>query len=752
MKILSYLSGFRNFLLLLVTLLALVCSASPAVGEEPQPVSAAEKEDLGFINNLFKDKIYEFARQEADSFLDRYPDSKLIPDVLLIQAKVNVAEGKFDLALRQYNKIISHFPESDLVEHAMYLSGTLKLRLKQPDGMVDLNRLITKFPKTAYLADVSFIKGQQAYQAEQWQVAEYQFKQVLESEGITDQQRVETQHNLAWIYYHTGNTLMAKSLFYDALDSPVTREEKARIAYQLGIEAQKSNRHKNALSWFERQLSEWPDSEIKPKSNLGIAQSHYFIYKESPKQSSKKDREKAVKLLTINIKSKHPVSLEQSRYQRAWLLNSLNRKKAAENDFGWLQKNSKKYAADLELSATRARYYENKKWYKTANKIYVAALKHQRKQEIRNMLVLSIVRNSHTTKDCKSVIKWQKQIKLPAQHKDRTELSYYLGNCYFEKKNWKKAGSEYAGLPLNNEFARAAFGNYLQVFKKTKNFNGGYSYLEKVSKIPSYGSKENNLLYKIDLCLTLERWAKGIELMLLLKKQDQKKSRDPWYLLNIAKTADQVFYAYGNKKHPMRQHPIKARKYYANLALNHYATAYRHLPRKEKETKLSVLDILVDRYKAIGSHQKVVNYYRDAVKLVGTQEQKLELQIVIADILANKLNQRKKAQKELYTIHNAGNTEAHFKASTLLAELYVGQKRYIQAIKILEDLAKQPIQKTQWFATTHYRLGELYQSNERWQKAMNHFNSVVKNNQNSTLAQKAKVKADKIQKYLDQNS
>ncbi len=739
-------------MLLIVMLLSLVCSAVPTFAEEQTPVPAAEKEDLGFINNLFKDKIYGFASQEAESFLDKYPDSRLIPEVVLIQAKINVAEGKFDLALRQYNKIISHFPESDLVEHAMYLSGTLKLRLKQPDGLVDLNRLITKFPKTAYLADVSFIKGQQAYQAEQWQVAEYQFKQVLESEGITDQQRIETQHNLAWIYYHTGNTLMAKSLFYDALDSPVTMEEKARIAYQLGVEAQKSDRHKNALSWFERQLSEWPDPEIKPKSSLGIAQSHYFIFRDNPKQSSKKAREQAIKLLTININSKNPISLEQSRYQRGWLLNSLNRKKGAENDFAWLQKNSDKYAADLELSATRARYYEGKKWYKSANKIYVAALTHQKKQEIRNMLLLSIVRNSHTVKDCKSVIKWQKQVKLPARHKDKTELSYYLGNCYFKKKNWKKAGSEYAKLPLKNEFARAAFGNYLQVFKKTKNFNDGYDYLDKVSKISSYGSRQNNLLYKVDLCLTLERWVKGVELMLLLKKEDQKKGRDPWFLLNIAKTADQVYYAYGNKKHPMQQHPLKSRKYYANLALSHYATAYRYLPRKEAETKLSVLDILVARYKALGSHQKVVGYYRDAVQLLGPGEQKLELQVVIADILANKLNQRKKAQKELYAIHNTGNTEAHFRASTLLAELYVGQKRYIQAIKILEDLAKQPIQETQWFSTTHYRLGELYQSNERWQKAMEHFKSVVKDNQNTTLAQKAKVKADKIQKYLDQNS
>ena len=738
--------------MLLVALSMLVCPRSPIIAEQHQPVSAAEKEDLGFINNLFKDKIYEFARQEAESFLDKYPDSRLIPDVILIQAKMNVAEGKFDLALRQYQKIISHFPESELVEHAMYLSGTLKLRLKQPDGMVDLNRLITKFPKTTYLADVSFIKGQQAYQAEQWQVAEYQFKQVLESEGITDQQRIETQHNLSWIYYHTGNTLMAKSLFFDALDSPITKEEKARIAYQLGIEAQKSGRHKNALSWFARQLSEWPDPDIKPKSDLGIAQSHYYIFKENPKQSSKKDREKSVKLLTTNIKSKNPISLEQSRYQRGWLLNSLNRKKAAESDFAWLQKNSKKHAADLEISATRAQYYENKKWYKSANKIYATALKYQEKQEIRNMLLLSIVRNSHVVKDCNSVIKWQKQVKLPAQHKDRLELSYYLGNCYFAKKNWKKAGLEYAKLPLNNQFARAAFGNYLQVFKKTKNFNAGYAYLDKVSKISSFGSGQNNLLYKIDLCLTLERWAKGVELMLLLKKQDQKKARDPWYLLNIAKTADQVFYAYSNKKHPMRQHPLKARKYYANLALGHYTTAYRYLPRKEKETKLSVLDILIARYKAIGSHQKVVGFYRDAIKLVDNQQQKLELQIVVADIMASKLNQRKKAQKELYAIHNTGDTEAHFKASSLLAELYVGQQRYIQAIKILEDLAKQPIQKTQWYSTTHYRLGELYQSNERWQKAMEHYNSVVKDNQNSTLAQKAKVKADKIQKYLDQNS
>ncbi len=711
-----------------------------------------EKEDLVFIRNLFKDKFYKFARQEAEIFFDNYPDSALIPEIIFIQAQINVVDEVFEQALEQYDRIIIQYSDSSFVEDALYFSGALKIQLNREEGLKDFDQLTSQFKKSKYLPRIYFHRGVQAFKQENWIGAEPYFKKVLKSEGITEEHRLQNQHYLAWIYYFQGKTILAKSMFFELLESKIPREDKAKISFQLGINAQNQEKYQKAIIWYERQMNEWPHPDYQDRSRFWIAECYYLAFRKQPESSTTVHKEKSIKLFGENLNLEKPVSADISRYHRGWLSVALDRKMEAEKDFAWLQANDPKYGSDLELTATRATFFEEKNNLAAANKVYADALEYQKEPIIRNMLLLSLVRNSHSLKDCSSILKWTGKADLSESNKDTPEFSFYGGRCHFVDNQWKQAGDFFTLIPLNTQYARVIFLNYVHVYQQLRDFEGGMTYLDKVEKQPGFGDKERILLLKMEFALALEQWAKALDVMLVIEKQIQDKAKDPWYLLNIAKTADSVHSALDDKKHPIHRYPLKKKTYYGDLALRYYQLAYNLIPARDNETKLSLLDILVSRYSARSDHRKVVAFYRDAIKLVSKQEQKDRLRLLTAKLLIKELNAQQEAQRELHKIHNKGNTGIHFEASSLLAELYVEQKKLIQAIKILEDLSKQPIIDTEWYPLVHFRLGEMYQAKERWQKAVLHYNLVVKSKRKSPLKAQAKTRASAIEKYLKQQT
>ncbi|MBU2512319.1 hypothetical protein KJ966_13365 [bacterium] len=736
----------------IVLLSCLLLNAYSSTLNAQEGVAPSEREDLVFIKNLFNDKIYNFARQEAEIFEKNYPNSSLIPEIVFIQAQIDVVEESLEPALKKYARIINQYPTSSFVEDALYYSGALKIQLNRVEGLKDFDQLTGKFNNSKYLPRIDFHRGVQAFKQEQWAKAEPYFKRVLKSEGLTEEHRFQNQHYLAWIYYFQGKTILAKSLFFELLESKIPQADKAKISFQLGIDAQKQENYQKAISWYERQMSEWPHPDYQDRSRFWIAECYYLEFKKQPETSTSAHKEKSIRLYSENLNLEKPVSPDISRYHRGWLLIAQDRKKEAEEDFALLQANNPIYGADLELTATRATFFEEKNDLTAANKVYAEALNYQKESVIRNMLLLNLIRNSHSLKDCASILNWAGKADLSEENKDTPEISFYSGRCHFADNRWKQAGEYFSRIPLTTQYGRVVFLNYLYVYQQLQDFEGGMTYLDRVESHPEFGNKEKILLMKMEFAQSLKQWAKTLEIMLTIEKQVPDKAKDPWFLLNIAKTADSVYSALDDEKHPMHRYPVNKKSYYGDLALQYYQSAYNLIPSQDSETKLSLLDLLVSRYSSRSDYRKVVAFYHDAIKLVSSQEQKDKLRLLMAKLLVKELQAQQDAQRELLQIHNKGNTAIHFEASSLLAELYVEQKKLIQAIKILEDLSKQPIENTEWYPLVHFRLGEMYQAKERWQKAVFHYDLVVKSKLESPLKTQAKSRAATIEKYLKQQA
>ena len=79
------------------------------------------------------------------------------------------------------------------------------------------------------------------------------------------------------------------------------------------------------------------------------------------------------------------------------------------------------------------------------------------------------------------------------------------------------------------------------------------------------------------------------------------------------------------------------------------------------------------------------------------------------------------------------------------------QEKYKAAIEVLTELAAQPIQKTDWFFDTHFRLGELYQAQEKWRQAMMHYTYVADHKGSNKHKKEARQRLFNIKKYLSQS-
>jgi len=367
------------------------------------------------------------------------------------------------------------------------------------------------------------------------------------------------------------------------------------------------------------------------------------------------------------------------------------------------------------------------------------------------LLLLKIVRNDYKLKDCDSVVKWKKKADLSDKNKDASEFYYYSGKCDFSKKRWKEAGDDFSHISLDSRYGDVIFVDYFEIFRETKNFEGGIELLDSALKFPKLGSKSEILIKKAAFCSELEQWPEAVDAMEQIADLVPEKKSDPWFLLNMAKTYDQIVESFKSETWQKNHPKIKTIKLYEQQALTYYQSAFEKLPQKETQTRLSLLEIMINRYQKEKNYWKVADSYISALELITENHRKNEIKLQIARLYVEHLNRPEKGEKWLSQLHKKQNDNTNYEASTMLAELYVEQKKYGKAVEVLLELSAQPIKKTKWYLTTHFRLGELYQGKEEWHKAIKHYSLVVADKRDSNQKRQARVRLVDIKKYLTQN-
>jgi len=465
---------------------------------------------------------------------------------------------------------------------------------------------------------------------------------------------------------------------------------------------------------------------------------------------SEADKKRAVELYSLNLNLKDPVEPENSHYHRGWFLLDLGRIDEAETDFSWLQDRHDKYAANMELTIIRARYYETRKNPQKANQIYQNALKLQNDSESKNKLLAAIIRNDYLQNDCPQVVREYEKISLPPGRSADAEILYYAGTCYHQEGHMQKAEGALENIEVSSPYAVPAFDYYMDSLRKNSRQQSGLGYLEKALDQAQFENKEKILLYQTEFQLELKLWLKALKSMKSLVSIAPDKKKDPWFLLNVARTLDQVVVAMKSEEWRANRPGLESEGYYKEQAIIYYREAYKYMPLEEEAIRLSILEILINHHESHNAWKTLVNQYQTAISLSRDEHQKDRFAYRLANIMIKLGEDRDKIIPILSSIHGRLNHEVNFQASSLLAELHIEKKDLQAAIDTLMDLAQQPIDNTAWHPRVHFRLGELYQAQEQWQDAIKHYTIAVDSKQPDERKQEARDRIVKIRKFLNQ--
>lgn len=746
------LAGLLIIILTAIPFLFLYQPVSTIHAAEIREASPIEVEDRDLIHNLLKDKYYSYAREEATEYLEKYPGGIFRAEVIFVLAEVAVVEKAFTRALTYYNTLLKGHPNSELFEDSLYLSGILYLQQdKNEKGRARLRQLIQKYPQTRFLYRTYFRLGELAFQEQNWATAATYLKATTESGDLKPDQQLEAKNYLAWTYYFQGDKEPARSLFLQLLESNLSDIHKAKIAYQFAIDAQKRADYREAISWHERLMKQWPHPDFNDKSRFWIAESLFLLNQLPKHQISKAEKQKAITFFSQNLLLETPVEPENSHYHRGWFLLDLGKIRQAEKDFSWLQHKNKKYRKNVELTIIRARYYESSQNWDRANQIYSRSLKLQDSKEGKNWLLSGIVRNNYRQKKCQRLTDNFEKITQPLILPSSDEIYFYAGTCYYDQGDLEQAGFALGQIDITTRFAPLSFEYYLDALRKTGRQSSGIEYLTEVRDLDHFKDKERILLYRTEFLLELKQWLKALTTMKEVVSLSPAKKKDPWFLLNVARTLDQIRDAMNNKQWREQRPDLKPKEYYSRQAIIYYREAYKYMPIEKEAVRLSILDILIKHHESYKAWKTLILQYGTAIKLSKDEHQKDLYTFRLANIMIKTGEKTERIIPLLVDLHGSSNREVNFKASSLLAELHIGQQNFDEAIETLIDLAQQPIDKTPWYTKVHFRLGELYQSQEKWLAAIRHYSKVVNAKQAGGRKKEARSRLSKIKKFVSQS-
>jgi TolA-binding protein len=715
-------------------------------------ISIQEAEDGNFIRHLFKDKYYIFAEEEAALYLEKYPKGAFRAEVTYIRAQIDVAAERYPAAIEKLDQAMLEDPGSNYVEDALYLKGVIYLQLGADEkSHQNFDSFLKRFPKSKNGSKARYFKGQLLFKEKLWQSAIDQFKRVLEANDLDEQKNLEAKNYLAWAHYFQGNVKESEKLFVELLESNIGVDYKSKISFQMGVDTHKKGDFRKAINWFEYQINKWPHKGLNKESRFWIAESIYMIQQKTPDDIHAREIERAIALYTSDLKLAAPVNIRVSHYHRGWLLLGLEYKSEAEKDFRWLQKNDSGFAKDVDLTIVRGTLFENEKQWVAANDVYMTTLQLLTMTEEKKRLHIKIVRNLYQLKKCSSILAWKPKLDLTFNPEETEELHFYFGKCYYTKKRWRNAKSEFTRISIESKYTKYFFDDYLNTFRKTKDFKGGVKFIEQPYVAGNLAPEAKIISLKIEFYSKAKLWNSVITEMKHLMAIEPDRKKDYLFLINFAQAYDQLVASLNRKN--SKAAPIDASTItdYRRQALKYYLYAYNQTPEKQLKIKTSLLDILINRYKGRKEFDKVVYFYQEAIKRTKNGKRKSELSLQLALVHLNNLNKKSEAHNWLVKLHGKANYKSNYNASYLLAELYIDQEKYKAAIEVLTELAAQPIQKTDWFFDTHFRLGELYQAQEKWRQAMMHYTYVADHKGSNKHKKEARQRLFNIKKYLSQS-
>ena len=248
-------------LLILLTVLSGACNTfrrTPKATANPELLNLAKEDIFAKGEAAFNEKKYARSRTYFGHVYENYPNDPLgrrsllrVADSYFFQGNsVNLVEAQY-----KYRDFINRYPSSDFADYAMFQIANVSYKqMEKPDRdqsktretVQKLNEMLVAYPRSSYKPD-----------------AELKLQKALDRLALHE-------HNVARFYIKRGEWDAAISRLNGIVDRYPNYERKAATFYDLASALESAGRKGEARLYYERVMTEFPDSDFASKAKSRV--------------------------------------------------------------------------------------------------------------------------------------------------------------------------------------------------------------------------------------------------------------------------------------------------------------------------------------------------------------------------------------------------------------------------------------------------------------------------------------------------
>jgi len=412
----------------------------------------SEEDQLAMARQTFADGVYSASSETAKCYLDEFSNGKAREEMFFLRAEALRKGGDLKASIKAYNELKKNYPKSkSYLDNAMLKQGiSLAQNRNFPLAISTLQLLLNDYPKSKFRDEAHYWLGySKSFNAELLQkksrkkaVREYQasikhFK-TGDPKSLTQKQRQERWYLIGHSWWFLDDFSKAAEAWTNYLkDTNYNNQEQAlKLKYRLASKFQQVKKFAVSETWFERIVTEHPNSKLAPISSFWRAEMAYAASIQKAKIITPKSSRRIVKLYKAYLRQKNKEH-QALTYFRIGILEQNNEPLESISAFkNYLNTEDKMFKNEVQYRL--AFLYIDSKQPKKAIKIFNEYLKTKDKiylDEVQYRLGYLYVEN----KQLKKAIKTFNIYLNRDEAKHDEEIQIRLGYLYIETKQLKKA-------------------------------------------------------------------------------------------------------------------------------------------------------------------------------------------------------------------------------------------------------------------------------------------------------------------------
>ncbi len=635
----------------------------------------------------FKGKDYQQAEKSYKQLLKEFPDSFYAPQARYSLGWVYFAQNRFEDAIKYFQDFLKRYPKHQLAEDASFKIAECRYDLKDYlQAIKAFREFLQTYPHSKNHAQAYFYIGESFYYQKNYTQAIDYYRKAFDL-AEKDSLKTMIKVSMGWSYFKLDDLERALKNFDEAekiaIDAKLPSDEidlgKGTLLYEM-------KRYPDALKTYDHLIHHYPNSPRLPEALLGKANVLSAMGKYAEAEGL---YHKIIK--TYNTQRRKLV--EKAYFGLAWMFLKKGDMAAGIQAFRDVMKYTHDDIVKLSALTQIGDTYQDAKKYDQAIEIYDEILKKFPDSPYTDYIQyrqgIALLKKGNIEG---ATLAFTTLAKNFPNSKYLNDTRYYLGLAYFKRENWSQAKKSIEEFMKNLSPQSEYKADALYILASSL-FNLG----EYTKAMSTFQEIVKNFSYR------------------------KKLSRDSE--IGIAK----CLYERGETKEALKRFKIIAYKYPQTetemevllwlsdyyIGSNNYENAILYLKQILKHFPGSDNEPLV-RYK-LGQAYASLGKFDEALKqfkIVTRSENKTfaaKAQLAIANIFSQKVE----PQSAIETYQQIADNSPDFKKEALMkiAQLYIDQKKYKEAIETFKKALKAPSSQSSQIskAEIQFRIGDTFE-------------------------------------------